>query len=118
MSDHRLSDTEGTSEAGASFDTRGTSDTGLYGTPQATGWSYPEAIGSTGSDESPDADAGDDHDEISEDAQSPDGAAKGMRQSYLLRRFWRSAAGFWGWGNYSAWPLSGGTGSAAFVSSA
>jgi putative ATP-binding cassette transporter len=26
---------------------------------------------------------------------------------YLLRRFWRSATGFWGRGSYSVWPLSG-----------
>ena len=38
---------------------------------------------------------------------SPAGSAN-LPRSYLLRRFWRSAAGFWGKnGNRSAWPLSG-----------
>jgi putative ATP-binding cassette transporter len=44
---------------------------------------------------------------ILEDTPSPDGAAEGARRRYLLRRFWRSATGFWGRGNRSAWPLSG-----------
>jgi hypothetical protein len=58
-----------------------------------------EAVGVIESEESPDkekpgtrdrlsaADSGDDLDEISEDAQSPDEAAEGARRRYLLRRF-------------------------------
>ncbi len=51
---------------------------------------------------------GNDLDEILEATHSPDGPAEGARRRYLLRRFWRSATGFWGKrGSRSAWPLSG-----------
>src|SRR5262249_38532598 len=78
-----------------------------------------QAVGVTGSEGSPDtekpgardrslpSDTGNHLDEILEDTQSPDGAAEGARRRYLLRRFWRSATGFWGRRSYSAWPLSG-----------
>jgi ABC-type uncharacterized transport system fused permease/ATPase subunit len=90
---------------------------GWSGTGQSKGSSDREAVGVTRSEELPDtenpgagdrsspADTGNDLDETLEDTS--DGAAEGVRRRYLLRRFWRSAAGFWGPENRSAWPLSG-----------
>jgi hypothetical protein len=100
MSGHGRSDTKGTLKAEDSFGARGSPDTEVSDIRQSNRSSDRQGVGLTGSDKSPHtekprtrdrsspADSGDDLDEISEDAQSPDGAAEGMRRRYLLRRFW------------------------------
>jgi putative ATP-binding cassette transporter len=118
MGGQRSLHTKGTLDADDSFGAKGSLDTEASCTSQSKRSSDREAVGATGSDESPDTekpgardrssppDTGNDLDEILEDTQSTD--ADGVRRRYLLRRFWRSATGFWGKrGNRSAWPLSG-----------
>jgi vitamin B12/bleomycin/antimicrobial peptide transport system ATP-binding/permease protein len=47
-------------------------------------------------------------DEDTPDDVSPGGGTSSLPRGFLLRRFWRSAAGYWGRkGHRSAWPLSG-----------
>jgi putative ATP-binding cassette transporter len=120
MSGHGRSDTKGTLEAEDSFGARGSLDIEVPDVRQSNRSPDQQADGLTGSDKSPDTekpeahdgssppDTGNDLDEMSEDTQSPEGAAEGLRRRYLLRRFWRNATGFWGKrGSRAAWPLSG-----------
>src|SRR4051812_14911924 len=114
MSGYRLSDTKGTLYGEDSFCAKGSLDTEVSGTRQSKRLSDREAFGHTGAHESSDtekpracdrtspADTGNDLDGVLEDTQPLDSAAEGLRRRYLLRRFWRSAAGFWGRGSRSA----------------
>jgi vitamin B12/bleomycin/antimicrobial peptide transport system ATP-binding/permease protein len=114
MGGQRSLHTKGTLDAEDSVGAKGSLDTEASCTSQSKRSSDREAASVTGSDESPDTerpgardrssppDTGNDLDEISP------GGAEEVRRSYLLRRFWRSAAGFWGKrGKRCAWPLSG-----------